>query len=175
MPEKSTDFAGDACFAMKFAVRESSPFLVGLLAQRLLRRGVLNQLQAGVAIALLLSGAGAATSRAQTGVTAKTAPPDVLIFTNGDQLTGKFLRSSGGNAVFHSDMAGDVTVSWDKVKEIHSASKFVVLQKGFQPGRKALPAHVPEGTSAVANKQIELTPSEGGADRADPADECGRL
>jgi hypothetical protein len=91
----------------------------------------------------------------------KAPPPDVIVFNNGDQLTGKFLRSVGGNAVFHSDIAGDITVSWDKVKEIHSQSKFVVLTKGFQPGRKALPAHLPSGSLAVENKQIELTPSDG--------------
>jgi hypothetical protein len=69
----------------------------------------------------------------------------------------------GGNAVFHSDIAGDVTVSWDKVKEIHSASKFVVLNKGFEPGRKGLPAHLPSGSLTVENKEIELTPTEGGS------------
>ncbi len=98
---------------------------------------------------------------AAPAASAKGSPPDVIVFTNGDQLTGKFLRSVGGNAIFHSDMAGDITIGWDKVKEIHSASKFVVLQKGFQTGRKALPAHLPEGSLAVENKQIELTPSEG--------------
>ncbi|MGA9673419.1 MAG: DUF481 domain-containing protein [Terracidiphilus sp.] len=90
-----------------------------------------------------------------------TPPPDVIVFTNGDQLTGKFVRSAGGNAIFHSDIAGDVTVSWDKVKEIHSESKFVVLQKGFHPGHKALPAHLPSGSLAVENKQIELTSGDG--------------
>jgi hypothetical protein len=85
----------------------------------------------------------------------------VIVFNNGDQLTGKFLRSAGGNVVFHSDIAGDVKVSWDKVKEIHSGSQFVVLQKGFHPGHKALPAHLPSGSLSVENKQIELTPSDG--------------
>jgi hypothetical protein len=94
---------------------------------------------------------------------AKGAAPDVIVFTNGDQLTGKFLRSAGGNAVFHSDIAGDVTVSWDKVKEIHSASKFVVLEKGYDPGGKALPTHLPEGSLSVKNEQIELTPGGGAA------------
>lgn len=91
------------------------------------------------------------------------ATPDVIIFNNGDQLTGKFLRSVNGSAVFHSNIAGDVTVGWDKVKEIHSASKFVVLEKGSQPGRKALPKHLPEGSLSVKNQEIELTPAQGAA------------
>lgn len=92
---------------------------------------------------------------------AKGVTPDVIVFTNGDQLTGKFVRSAGGNAIFHSDIAGDVTVGWEKVKEIRSASKFVVIGKGYQPGGKALPTHLPEGSLSVKNQQIELTPGEG--------------
>ena len=44
---------------------------------------------------------------------APAAPPpgtDVIVFTNGDQLTGKLLREVGGSVTFHSDIAGDVTV-----------------------------------------------------------------
>ena len=113
---------------------------------------------------VILAGFGAAAGgQKPPEAPAKAAPPpDVIVFNNGDQLSGKFLRSVGGNAVFHSDIAGDVTVSWDKVKEIHSASKFVVLNKGFEPGRKGLPAHLPSGSLTVENKEIELTPTEGG-------------
>lgn len=113
-----------------------------------------------VLLGFMLSGTSHAAGQAQAATAAKPAP-DVLVFANGDQLTGKFLRSVGGNAVFHSDMAGDLTVSWDKVKEIHSSSKFVVLAKGFHAGRKALPAHLPDGNLTVENKQIELTASDG--------------
>jgi hypothetical protein len=109
----------------------------------------------------MLVGARPAGGQASAGPPAAKPAPDVLVFANGDQLTGKFLRSVGGNAVFHSDMAGDLTVSWDKVKEIHSSSKFVVLAKGFHAGHKALPAHLPDGNLTVVNKQIELTSSEG--------------
>jgi len=115
---------------------------------------------------VILAGFGAAAAGAQKppAAHAKPAPPpDVIVFTNGDQLTGKFLRSMGGNAFFHSDIAGDITVSWDKVKEIHSQSKFVVLQKGLHPERKGLPDQLPEGSVSVENKQIELTPREGAA------------
>lgn len=97
----------------------------------------------------------------QTPAKPAPPPPDVIVFTNGDQLTGKFLRSVPGSAVFHSDIAGDITVSWDKVKEIQSTSKFVVLQKGLHPGRKGLPAQLPEGSLAVEQKQIELTTNPG--------------
>ena len=58
------------------------------------------------------------------------APPDVLIFTNGDQLTGKLERATEGNVVFKSDMAGELTVPYSKVKELHSGAEFVALHKG---------------------------------------------
>jgi len=55
--------------------------------------------------------------------------PDVLIFTNGDQLTGKLVHSTGDTVTFHSDMAGDLNVSWSKVKELRSQRQFVAGQR----------------------------------------------
>lgn len=57
------------------------------------------------------------------------AAPDVIVFKNGDQLTGKLERSVGTDIVFKSDAVGEITVSLDKIKELHSASNFVVLKK----------------------------------------------
>lgn len=56
-------------------------------------------------------------------------PPDVVIFKNGDQLTGKLERSVGTTITFKSDAIGEITISLDKVKELRSASNFVVLKK----------------------------------------------
>ena len=36
--------------------------------------------------------------------------PDVILFTNGDQLTGTVERGVGDNIVFKSDMAGELTI-----------------------------------------------------------------
>lgn len=57
------------------------------------------------------------------------ATPDVIVFKNGDQLSGKFERSVGDSVVFKSDAVGEITVSMDKVKELRSSSNFVVLKK----------------------------------------------
>jgi len=65
--------------------------------------------------------------RAQ-GNAAKPAP-DVIVFTNGDQLTGTLERATGDSFVFKSDMAGEVTISADKIKELHAGGKFVALKK----------------------------------------------
>jgi hypothetical protein len=63
--------------------------------------------------------------------------PDVLVFTNGDQLTGQLERGVGDSVVFKSDVAGEITVSLDKVKELHSSGNFAVLRKGMPVTRKS--------------------------------------
>jgi hypothetical protein len=89
-------------------------------------------------------------------------PTEVLVFTNGDQLTGKLLSSAGGNVIFHSNMAGDVTVPWEKVKEIRTDQKFAVLEKGVKPSRKTPEALVPHGTVTIADQTVEVHTASGG-------------
>ncbi len=60
-------------------------------------------------------------------VWAQAAPkpaPDVIVFTNGDQLTGTLERADGDSFVFKSDIVGEVTVSADKIKELHTSGKY---------------------------------------------------
>ena len=92
---------------------------------------------------------------------APAGPPDVLVFTNGDQLTGKLLGSAGGYVNFHSDMAGDVSVSWDKIKELRSQRKFAVLQKGVKPSRKTPESLVPQGTISLEGQNIQVNAAVG--------------
>ena len=93
----------------------------------------------------------AATLQAQE---APKPTPDVLIFANGDQLTGPLEKAAGGNITFKSDMAGEVTVGFDKVKELRSgtgAAQFALLRKGIKVN-KHTPA--PEGTISIANGNV---------------------
>jgi hypothetical protein len=55
--------------------------------------------------------------------------PDVIVFTNGDQLTGTLERATADSFVFKSDVVGEVTVSADKIKELRAGGKFVALKK----------------------------------------------
>jgi hypothetical protein len=64
--------------------------------------------------------------------------PDVIIFTNGDQLTGTLERGIGASIVFKSDVAGEITVPLDKVKELHSSGSFAVLRKDVPVSRKSV-------------------------------------
>ncbi|MBB5065860.1 DUF481 domain-containing protein [Granulicella mallensis] len=91
--------------------------------------------------------------QAQAQTPAPKPTPDVLVFSNGDQLTGKLERVAGGNAVFKSDMAGELTISLDKVKELRSGEKFALLRKGI-PVTKA---DAPTGTVDMAGGNVVLT------------------
>lgn len=93
---------------------------------------------------------------------AKTQP-DTIIFTNGDQLTGKLVREASGSVVFHSDIAGDITVTWDKIKELHSAQTFAVLKTGVIPGKQTHLAQIPQGTLSVEANSIHLESPGSGA------------
>jgi hypothetical protein len=88
---------------------------------------------------------------------AEAKPTDVLIFANGDRLTGKLDSVTAGNVVFNSDMAGTLTISIDKIKELRSGAEFALLRKGDQVGK----THVPEGSVAVADGNLTLTPAAG--------------
>lgn len=109
----------------------------------------------------------AASFEAQRVAKAGTAKPaaDVLIFANGDQLTGKLQSVTAGNVVFDSDMAGTLTISVDKVKELRSGAEFAVLRKGDRIGKM----NVPIGTVDVAGGQLTLTPPAGGPVTTIPA------
>jgi hypothetical protein len=56
--------------------------------------------------------------------------PDVIVFTNGDQLTGTLERATGDSFVFKSDVVGEITVTADKIKELHTGGRFVALKNG---------------------------------------------
>ena len=79
--------------------------------------------------------------------------PDVLVFTNGDQLTGKLVRADGGSVVFKSDMAVELTISFDKIKELRSSGNFSMLKKG-PPSKTNL---VGQGQVNVADNNVTVT------------------
>lgn len=82
-------------------------------------------------------------------------PPDVLTFTNGDQLTGKLERATGGNVIFKSDMAGELTIPLSKVKQLLSGSEFVALRKGEAGQYSATAA----GTVSFSKNEVTIQPA----------------
>jgi hypothetical protein len=82
--------------------------------------------------------------------------PDVLILSNGDTLHGKFVNEIGGKVTFHSDPLGDISVSWDKIKELHTGEKFAVLDKTVKLRGKKNAGQVPMGTLAVSGQAVTV-------------------
>lgn len=100
-----------------------------------------------LAIAILIAACGAG---------AQPAPPsaDVLVLSNGDTLHGKLVNEVGGKVTFHTDSLGDVSVGWDKIKELHAAGVFTVLDNTFKPGSKKHASQVPTGSVDVADGSL---------------------
>jgi hypothetical protein len=92
---------------------------------------------------------------AQTSKPDAKPAPDVIVFQNGDRLTGKLERAQGGNVIFASDMAGELTISFDKIKELNAGEQFALVRKGAP-----LKPHTvePEGTVAVAEGKVRVSP-----------------
>lgn len=92
--------------------------------------------------------------------------PDVVIFSNGDQLTGTVERGAGDSIVFKSDMAGEITIPFAKIKELRAHGAFALLRKGI----KKPTTNVPEGTIAYTDSKITLSSSSAVIETVDPKD-----
>jgi len=131
-----------------------------------------------VLFSLLALAAFSASAPAQAPAATPTKPtapaPDVLIFANGDQLTGHVVNAMGGKLNFQSDMAGALAIPFDKIKELRSGDKpaqFAVLKKGV-PVNKHTPA--PEGTLSLADGKVHVIPG-AAASNKDAASEVAAI
>lgn len=91
---------------------------------------IFMQTMRSLAVSCLMAGIFAQSAAAAPQDQAAAKPEaDVLVFTNGDQLSGTLERGVGDNIVFKSEMAGEITVPMSKVKELRSNNNFAVIQK----------------------------------------------
>ena len=127
----------------------------------------LLHLAAGLFSAALAS----AALLAQAAPPSAKPAPDVLVFTNGDQLTGKLERAAGGNVVFKSDMAGELTVSFDKIKELRSGEQFALLRKR----EKFDKASVQVGSINVTGGNLAVAPPSAAAPTTVPVKDVAYL
>ena len=95
--------------------------------------------------------------KAAEGQTPAKPEPDVLIFTNGDQLTGTLERGMGDSLIFKSDLVGEITVPMDKVKELRSSGKFAMMKKTDKVTRTSNPP----GTISYADNVVSVTSPSG--------------
>jgi hypothetical protein len=97
--------------------------------------------------------------------------PDVIVFTNGDQLTGTLERATGDSFIFKSDVVGEVTVSADKIKELHANGKFVALKKDEKITRTSKQP----GTVAYGDGAISVADTKSGAPEVIPVKNLAHL
>ena len=95
-------------------------------------------------------------AQAPTAPSAKPAAktPDLLVFINGEQLSGEFESATGDGIVFKSPMAGEIKVSWKNIKELRSEKKFALLAKNQRLNAKDALSQVPQGQVQVTGGQI---------------------
>jgi hypothetical protein len=87
--------------------------------------------------------------------------PDVLVLSNGDALHGKFVNEIAGKVTFHTDAFGDMTLGWDKIKELHTSQKIAVLSDQDKALPKEKAKALPIGTLHVENQSVTLQSEDG--------------
>lgn len=109
---------------------------------------------AALGVALVCAAQGKPASPA-----AGNSAPDVLVLSNGDTLHGNFVSEIAGKVTFHSDSLGDITIPWDKIKELHTAKEFGVLNSAVKVRGKKSTAKIPVGTLEVTNQAVTVHPA----------------
>lgn len=80
---------------------------------------------------------------------------DTVTFVNGEQMSGSLIKVADGKVFFHSDMVGDVSFDWSKVKDLKTAKPYAVIAKGAKLQKKG-GQQVPEGTLEVTDNKIAV-------------------
>lgn len=134
----------------------------------------MNLLRFWALSAFLCSTASFCVLAAQTANAAAEPAPDVLIFVDGEKLLGHLEKSIGDSVTFKSDMAGEVTVPWSKVKELHSSQNFAVVKKDtkLQWRHKV---DLPQGTISMTDQKIEVSKAQQGITETVPVQNVGEV
>jgi hypothetical protein len=169
-PESYPEAYLRACFTKEMNLRRYMGFLVAFVGIAIL--GSVTTVGSAQSVAKADAVRPSHPGKAAKKVAKKAAPAtDVLVFENGDQLTGKLQSVTAGNVVFASDMAGTLTISVDKVKELRSGAEFALLLKGDPVGKTP----VPIGTIDVAGGKLTVTPQAGATQTTVPASQVNYL
>jgi hypothetical protein len=86
------------------------------------------------------------------------AAPDALVLSNGDTLHGKLVKEADGKITFHSDALGDISIGWDKIKELHANGNYAVLQNNAKIRTKKSEAQLPAVALEVTNNTFAMHP-----------------
>ena len=80
----------------------------------------------------------------------------MLLFVNGEQLTGTLEKADGKSLTFKSLMAGEITVAWSNVKQLQSSQTFALLKPNAKLTRRDALAEVQSGTITADGKDVSV-------------------
>jgi len=125
----------------------------------LLRRRQLTTVTLSLLLVTTVSGLAQVAAKKPVAPAIKKEPQikEELTLKNGDRLTGQLLNSTGTEIKFKSDLAGEVTVAWNNVKELKSNREFAVIPKDVKDTRDS--AAIPQGAIKIREKEIVVSPT----------------
>ena len=100
----------------------------------------------------------ASLAAAQPNPAANSAP-DLLVLKSGDALHGKLVNEAGGKVTFHTDELGDVSITWNNIKELHTTQPFAVLNKTAKLRSRKNAASIPVGTLDATSQIVTVRPA----------------
>ena len=111
----------------------------------------------GTCVALLSTAPGAI---GQTSADAKPQP-DVLILIDGETLLGHLASAQGGSVIFHSDLLGNLTMDWSKIRSLYTQGRYAVVEKDLilSPGTDL--SKIPTGSIEATAQTIAISPGAG--------------
>ena len=98
---------------------------------------------------------------------------DVLLFADGERLTGHFVKAAGSSLTFKSDAVGEITVDWSKVKELTTSVQVAVIPKDVRIRKPSDAATIPQGTLTASDQQLHLAAPQPGTPRSIPVADAG--
>jgi hypothetical protein len=89
--------------------------------------------------------------------------PDVLILNDDERVIGHFVGSNGASITFKSDLLGNLTVDWSKIKQLQTQGQYAILPKNAQLRPHTNTSTIPQGSLAMSDQKITVTPGGGTA------------
>lgn len=90
------------------------------------------------------------------GAAQDQSAPDTLILTDGNTLHGKLVKKVSATVTFHTGSLGDLEIPWARVKELHTAENFAVLNKNLKTRSKAAVEKLPKGRLDATTDSVTL-------------------
>jgi uncharacterized protein DUF481 len=107
----------------------------------------------------------------------KAAPPkpDTLVLNDDERLIGHLVRSNGSSVVFKSDLLGEITVDWSKIKELHTSGRYAVVPKNVKLTRHGELGAIPRGSLNEAGQTITVGQPDGAPAKSIPVADTAQV